>query len=651
MKKLSLILFIIGLGLNVSAQKDPEIMNIDGKSITKSEFLQIYLKNNDSPKYDSVTMNEYIDLFVKFKLKVAEAEELGYDTIPKLLNELEGYKKQLALPYLVDSAKNESLVKEAYDRTKNEVKASHILVRLKPNATPEDTLKAYNKISALRKRIMDGEDFSAVAKGKGGSEDPSAEQNGGSLGYFTAFQMVFPFEDKAYKTNVGEVSQPFRTRFGYHILKVDDKRVARGTIETAHIMIAISKNASKDAVNQAKSKIDEIHAKLDAGEKWEVLVEKYSDDPSTNKKDGVLPAFGTGTTTRMVPAFEDAAFALQNDGDYSQPVRTSYGYHIVKRLNWKPVSSFEEMKEGLERKVAKDERSKTTQSTFVEKLKDQYGYKDKSKKSLSWFVDHVDTNFYKGKADLTQLTTDKPLFILNKVKYTQQQFGEYFKRKGRSTRRGDAVTIVNDLYKNWQKEEILKYETSQLPYKYPAYKALITEYHDGILLYEIMSDKVWNYAMKDTAGLQEFYSTRNDGYKWTKRIDADIYECFDKSIVDSILFLLQSDSITPVEVVKSINTDSDLNVKHRKGKFEISKTSYLKDKTFKEGVNDPYKIGERYYIIVVKEILPAGNKTFDEAKGAITSDYQNYLETKWLEALKAKHSVKINYDILYNLGE
>lgn len=651
MKNLSLLVFILGTSLTALSQKDPEIMNIDGKSITKSEFLQIYLKNNDDPKYDSLTMNEYMDLFTKFKLKVAEAEALGYDTIPKLVNELEGYRKQLALPYLVDSAKNESLIEEAYHRTKFEVRASHILVRLKPNATPEDTLKAFNKISSIRKRIIDGEDFSAVAKGKGGSEDPSAAQNGGDLGYFNAFQMVFPFEDMAYKTEVGSVSPVFKTRFGYHILKVADKREARGTIQTAHIMIALDKQASKDVITEAQSKIDEIHAMLEGGENWDLLVQKYSDDPSSNKKGGILPAFGSGTTTRMVPSFEDAAFNLKKDGDYSQPIRTSYGYHIVKRVNWKPVSTYEELKEALERKVAKDERSKTTQNTFVEKLKVQYGFKDKTKKTLAWFVDHVDSNFYKGKTDISTFTSDKPIFILNGVKFTQQQFAVYFKQKGRATRKGEPNTIVNNLYKNWEKEAILKYETSQLSSKYPAYKALITEYHDGILLYEIMSDKVWNYAMKDTSGLQEFYNTRNEAYQWSERINADVYELFDANLVDSVNILLQSDSITPVQVVKSINTDSDLNVKHRKSKFEISKTAFLQDRTFKLGVNEAYKIGEKYYIIVVNEMLPAGNKTFSEAKGAITSDYQNYLEKNWIEELRVKHAITINNDILYNLGE
>jgi peptidyl-prolyl cis-trans isomerase SurA len=331
---------VIGLLLSfgtLAQKQDPVLLEINGKPVTKSEFLQIYLKNNNDPKYDKVSLDEYMELFKKFKLKVAEAEALGYDTIPKLKKELDGYKKQLALPYLIDSAKNEALVREAYDRTKTEVRASHILIRMESNASPADTLAAYNKIMGLKKRIEKGEDFGFVARSKGGSDDPSAITNGGDIGFFTAFQMVYPFEEKAYNTPVGSISEPFRTKFGYHILKVTDKRPARGTIKTSHIMVSVPKEASQEDAQNAEKKINELYDMLVNGSKFEDLASDHSDDPSTSNKGGILPPFGTGTTTRMVPVFEDAAFALKNDGDISKPVRTEYGFHIIRRLEWKDV--------------------------------------------------------------------------------------------------------------------------------------------------------------------------------------------------------------------------------------------------------------------------------------------------------------------------
>ena len=651
MNKLSVFAITLFLGFSVFSQKDPVIMTINDNNITKSEFLQIYLKNNNDPKYDKASLDEYMELFKKFKLKVAEAEAMGYDTIPKLVKELNGYRKQLALPYLVDSAKNQSLVQEAYDRTKNEVRASHIMLKIPRDATPEDTLRLFNRMLEFKKRIESGEDFAAVAKSKGGSEDPSAAQNGGDLGYFTAFQMVYAFEEKAFTTPVGGVSDPFRTRFGYHIMKVTDKREARGTIETAHIMVSVDKSAGNQGLVSAKAKIDEIYGLLEKGENFEALVEKYSDDPTSNKKEGLLPAFGTGTTTRMVPEFEQAAFDLQNDGDYSKPIKTNYGFHIVKRINLKPVPEFDEMKDLLKGKVSKDERSKTTQSSFVAKLKKEYGYSDKSKKGLKWFYQNIDSTYFKGKFDPSILPSDKALFILDGQNFTQKQFAQFLKGNYRGVQQNAMDAVINLQYKKWVKQAILEYEESKLIDKYPAFKALVTEYHDGILLYEIMSDMVWNKAMKDTTGLKNFYEKNKHSYMWGKRIDADIYECYSKDFAKEAHKMLQNDTIRPVHVVKEINGDSKLNIRHRNGKFDVNRTNYLTNSNLTIGLNEPYEVDGKFYVIVVSEMLDPSQKEFSEAKGAITSDYQNHLEKNWLEKLAKKHKVVINTEELYSVGE
>lgn len=649
-KKLLLVLgFFLVLGAN--AQQDPVLMEIDRKPVTKSEFLQIYLKNNPDPKYDKASLDEYMELFKRFKLKVAEAEALGYDTIPKLKKELEGYRKQLALPYLVDSAKNEALVREAYDRTRNEVRASHILIRVEPNASPEDTLAAYNKIMGLKKRIEKGEDFASVAKGKYGSEDPSAANNGGDLGYFNAFQMVYPFEDAAYNTPVGTVSEPFRTRFGYHIVKVTDKRKARGTIKTAHLMVATPKSATPDDIANAEKKINELYDKLIAGEKFDDLVREHSDDPSSSQKGGELPAFGTGTTTRMVPAFEDVAFALKNDGDISKPVKTEYGYHIIKRLEWNDVKTFEEMKKELQNKVNRDERSKKTQSSFVEKLKVEYKYQDKSKKGLKWFVQNVDTSYYSGKWNADKLKSNKTLFVLDGKNFGQQNFADYMEKNYRGVRKDASAVVVNQQYKAWEKETILAYEESKLAGKYPEFKALITEYHDGILLYEIMTDKVWNKAMKDTVGLKAYFEENRSKYMWGNRIDAVIYECADQKIADKVYKMIQNDTINSKHVLDVINKDSELNLRVRTNKFDTETTTYIKGQNLNVGINKPYALDGKVFVVKVNEKLAPKNKEFNEAKGAATSDYQNYLEKAWLEELAKKHTIKVNESVLYSVGK
>lgn len=650
MKKQLILVLSVLFSIQLSAQNDDSVIEIDGKKVSKSEFLQIYLKNNNAPKYDQQSLDEYMELFKKFKLKVAEAEALGYDTIPKLKKELEGYRKQLAQPYLIDSSQNSYLVNQAYERMKTEIRASHILIRVEENALPEDTLRAYNKIMALKKRIEAGEDFAAVAKSKGGSEDPSAQRNNGDLGFFTAFQMVYQFEEAAYTTPVGSISNPVRTKYGYHILKIADQRPARGTMKAAHIMIAVAKDASEEEKVSAQKKVDEIYAKLKNGESFATLASEFSDDGQTAEKGGELPLFGTGTTTRMVPEFEEAAFALKNDNDISQPVKTDVGFHIIKRLQWTPLRTFAELKKEIQSKVNKDDRAISTQLSFITKMKKSYGFADNFAKTSKWFVQNIDTNYVKGKWNASKLKSDKVMFTLADQKFTQKQFAKYLEKNYRAVRSTDNRTLVEKQYANFQKAEILAYEERQLDNKYPEFKALMKEYHDGILLYEVMTDKVWNKAIKDTAGLRVYFNANYNKYVWGERANAYVYECTSKEVAAKVATLLKSDTISSKTIIGIINKDSELNLRVRTGKFETATTSYLKNQVIKKGVNPVYQFENKFYVVKVDELLPAGPKLLSEAKGAATSDYQTYLEKQWLEEIAKKHPIIVNKQVLYSLG-
>lgn len=652
MKK-TLVLFLFGFLTQFTfAQKDPVVMTINNKPVTKSEFLQIYTKNNPNPSFDKDSLDRYMELFQVFKLKVAEAEALGYDTLPRLQKELDGYKKQLALPYLIDSVQNQSMVQEAYNRTATEVRCSHILVKLDPNASPKDTLAAYNRLLGLKARIEKGEDFASVAKSKLGSEDPSVVNNGGDLGYFTAFQMVYPFEEKAYNTPVGTVSEPFRTRFGYHILKVTDKRPARGTIKVAHLMISTGREATTETRQNAEKKINEIYDSLMAGSSWEKMVTAYSEDANSVKKGGELPAFGSGTSQRMVLEFEDAAFALKKAGEFSKPVKTQYGYHIIKLIEWTPVKSFDNMRRELQAKVNKDERSKITQDSFVQKLKTQYNFAYKGSKALVSMESQIDSTFFVGKWKASSVKSNKTLFVLDGKKYKQQDFAAYMEKNFRSVRKDAAPVVIKQLYQQWEKNQVLAYEEALLPAKYPAYKALVQEYHDGIILYEIMQDQVWNKAVKDTAGLRAFFMENRSKYAWTNRIDATVYECKDEFIAVQVYgMLVQSDTVNSKAVLDVINKDSELNLKVRMNKFEVAQTPYLQNRNFTPGLNPVYSMDGKWYVVKVTALLPPAPKEYTEAKGLATSDYQAFLEKKWLEALRLKHKIVINEDVLYQIGQ
>jgi len=632
---------------NINAQEEV-VMEINGQAVTKSEFLQIYLKNNDAPKYDKASLDDYMELFTKFKLKVAEAEALGYDTVPKLKRELEGYRKQLALPYLIDSTENKAMVAQAYDRLRTEVRASHILIRLKPNAKAEDTAMAYNRLLGLRKRIIDGEEFEIVARSKNGTEGNAVD-----LGFFTAFQMLYSFEETAYTTEIGSVSMPFRTKFGYHILSVTDRRPAKGTMKSAHLMISSTSESSKEEQKSAERKINEIYALLQdslTDEKWKNMVTKYSDDPSSSRKSGELPLFGSGTSQRMVPVFEDAAFSIQTDGAISKPIKTDYGYHIIRRLEWNDLRSFNDMKKELQKRVNKDERSKKTQDVFVTKLKAKYGFEEGEKQYLDWFVENLDSSFFVGNWTGDNLKIDNVLFTIGDSNYRQMDFSEHLRRTFRNGRGKSFQEIVDSQYKVWVKKGVLAYEESKLASKYPEYKALVQEYHDGIILYEVMSDKVWNKAVKDTIGLKAYYETQKSKYMWPDRIDATIYTCASADVSQSVYKMLKKKKNNSKVILGAINKESELNLDVKMNKYIQKATPFLKGRIFNKGRNEGYEFEDKFYVVVLNEVLPEMPKELKETKGAVISDYQNYLEKDWMKVLVEKYPITVYDNVLYNLG-
>jgi peptidyl-prolyl cis-trans isomerase SurA len=632
------------------SQNTNDVLSINGKGISKNEFLQIYLKNNNSPKFDKQSIDEYLELYKKFKLKVTEAEALGYDTLPKLLNELSGYRKTLSNSYLIDKEENEKLVKEAYSRLKKEIKASHILIKLNPNASEEDTLEAFNKINDLRNKIIAGADFNSIAKQH--SDDPSASYNNGDLGYFTAFQMVYPFEEAAFNTPLGEISKIVRTRFGYHILKITDQRDSRGIMKAAHIMISIKKDAPNEEVEIAKRKIEEIYQKLENGEAFDELAINYSDDPGSSDKGGKLPEFGSGSNTRMVTEFEDQAFKLEKNGDFSKPFRTDFGFHIVKRINHTSIGSFESMKKDLQNKVNKDERSKITQKSLVEKLKKEYNFSQVNKKSIKWFLKNLDSNYYLGKWNYSKLKSNEVIFSLENKNFTQKDFAEYLLKNYKNTPKTNNKTLINNKLNNWIHTEVINYEDSRLEKKYPEFKSLMQEYHDGVLLYEIMTDKVWNKAIKDTIGLNIFYNNNISKYQWKERIDATIYECLNKEIANKVLKMLKTnDTINSKHILAQINQKSELNLNVRMNKYEIDELPYLSNQKIKKGINSLIEYKGKIYVLKVDNIIPPCPKTLKEAKGLIISDYQNQLEKDWLEELQKKYSFVINEELIYHLDK
>lgn len=642
------LLFTIGLfvATHSAAQKnnDAVLMTIGGNKVTVSEFENVYHKNNiKSAAIDSKSLDEYIDLFVNFKLKVREAEELGLDTAKSFKDELAGYRKQLAQPYLTDKEVNEKLLQETYDRLKEDVRASHILVNISEPSFPKDTLEAYNKIMKIRARIMKGEDFNKVAKEKGISDDPSAVDNGGDLGYFTSLQMVYPFESAAYNTKVGEVSMPIRSRYGYHIIKVTDRRKAQGEVHVAHIMIKTEADMTPtDSVN-AYTKIKEIYEKLKGGAKFEDLAEQFSDDKSSASQGGELPWFGTG---RMPIEFENTSFALKNKGDYSDIMKTKYGWHIIKLLDKRGLAPFEEMKPDLKAKVSNDSRSEAGRTSLIAKIKKEYNFKE-NLKARDEMYKVIDTTFFNGNWEISKAKgLTKPLFYFNDKVYTQTDFANYLASYQTQQPKTDVKIVIDELYNQFVDETAIAYEEANLDKKYPEFKALMQEYRDGILLFELTDDKVWSKAVKDTVGAKAFYEKNKTNYMWGERADASVYTMLKEETAKQVRALLKKKKAEK-EILAEINKNSQLNLAVESRIFNKGENTYV-DKSWSSGISENLKDekNNKTIIVVVNKILPPEPKSYQDAKGIVTADYQNYLEKEWIESLKKKYPVSIDKTIL-----
>ncbi len=667
MKKISLLyILVISMVLSSVAQNGDEdvLMTVNGKEVSKAEFVRIYKKNNANEQVlDQKSLNEYLELFINFKLKVAEAESLGLDTAKTFINELAGYRKQLAKPYLIDKDIDQKLLEDAYEHLKYDVKASHILVKLENNASPEDTLKAWEKIMGLRQRILAGESFEIAAKR--GSDDPSAKSNGGNLGYFTGFQMVYPFEAAAFTTPIGKISMPVRTRFGYHLIKVDDKRPARGKIRVAHIMVAVPKDGGSD--KSALEKAESIHQRIMAGEDFGKLAKENSDDHGSATKGGELPLFGTG---RMVPEFEEAAFKLNEVGDFSPVIKTSYGYHIIKLLEKKGIDSFDNMKQELKSRISKDARSSASRKALIAQLKHEYNFRE-NKDRVNNFYKNVTDSILVGRWDGESAEgMHEELFNLNKKSFTETEFTEYLINYRMKSVDESVQVLVGRLYKTWVDQSIIDYEESRLEEKYPDFRYLMNEYHDGILLFELSDQMVWTKAVKDTTGLENFYQKNKQNYMWEERLDASIYkigpdstysklapvDCtagnektlakFSKIIRKRKPEKMSIDKLKVKVVGMNEKYKGNLKLKVDEGFFSKKDNDEIDAIEWKPGmISKTDKDGNHTYI-VVRGVRSPEPKSLKEARGLVTADYQNYLEQEWIKELRSKYNVQVNKEVL-----
>ena len=625
---ISSLMFFIAITLQAVAQPAEPLLTIDEHKISKDEFEYIYNKNNSNlyADADRKTPKEYLELFINFKLKVVEAENLKMDTSQAFINELAGYREEIAAPYLTDIEFNEQQIEELYRRMKLEVDASHILLGVNKDASPEEEQEVLDEIKNIRKQIIAGKPFEDAAMEY--SEDPSAQTNKGHLNYFSAFTMVAPFEDAAFNTPVGEISEPVRTDFGYHLIKVHDTRPNKGELQVAHIMKNVGRNATPEEKAEAKAAIDSIYQLLLNGADFAELAKKESQDRRSAVRGGEMPWFSAGS---IVKEFSAPAFALKNDGDISEPVKTAYGYHIIKRLKARPVPPFEEARALIESQIRKDAtRQASGKKVFIEKLKKEYNFSENET----------------AKAELAKLNIgdnavlpEETFFTINNKNFGAKELTAFITQKNIKT--GSLLSV----YDNWVTDEITNIEDAKLEEKYPEFHYLMNEYHDGILLFNISQEKIWNYAAQDTAGLEAFYQKNKNKHLWNDRFKGHIITCKNVSVREEAENLFGA-GLNADEVLAHINTNGEELITIETGAWKEAQNPVV-DYYVWNG-KEPENFDSATTFIRGDKIKPEP-KMLDEARGLFISDYQDYLEEQWIKELRRKYKVKVNKKLLKSI--
>ena len=655
---LVIILSIMMISVATGQNAEKTLMTVGDESVSVEEFWNIYQKNNTDKSIDKKSIDEYLDLYINFRLKVNEAKALKRDTSAAFNKELMGYREQLAKPYLVDEDINEKLIQEAYERMQKDVRVSHILLFLDEDALPSDTTKIYNKVMKIRDEIVSGKISFADAAVKY-SDDRSARDmpaqgrrparpgNKGDLGYFTVFDMVYPFEVAAYNVSLNEVTMPVHTRFGYHLILKTDEIPAIGKAQVAHIFIQERKGDSTMTPERAKKKINEIYQRIQNGESFEDMVKTMSDDKGSAVKGGELPWFGAN---RMVPVFIKQVSEFDSIGQISEPIHTSFGWHIVKFLDQKPIGSFSSVQVEIKNRLKKDIRSEKGRQAKIAQVKVEENFIEYPD-ALKDLAQEVDSTLLKHEYDMAKAMGFKnTLFSLGMEVYTQFDLIDYIQNSNKKPKATDAERYVYSSYKTFVDNKVIDYENRHLELKYKEFALLMNEYRDGILLFDLMDEKVWSKAVNDTSGYEAYFNSHRSDYRWGKRVDASIITFSDASAYDTISKMIAL-QYSDVEILKAISNDSLKLVKYERKKFSKGDNADIDQMKWKAGNNKVFynEKQQPLYLIRIHEKLKAQNKELDECRGMVISDYQNELEKQWIAELKAKYPVVINKAVLKDL--
>ncbi len=650
LKQLILTALATILIVNVQAQSDSDVlMTVGDDKVTVGEFRYIYEKNNGkTADYSKESLEEYVDLYTKFKLKVAKARDMKLDTIVSLQQELDGYRTQLANSFLTDREVMDKLMEEIVERKKQDVRVSHILVKV--NARGANNLKenARKKLLNFKQQLTEGKTFEELAKSY--SDDKNTKDRGGDLGFITASlpDGFYELENVMYNLDVNEVSDPIETKLGFHIVKVTGKREARGKIEVSHIFKKVDK-IKKGNINAAKKSMDSIYVALQSGASFEKLASEHSDDKTTKNKGGVLPAFGIAVYDSQ---FENAAFGLKNAGDITAPVLTSVGYHIIKKIGTPEPQTLAEIKLQFKDKIVRYDRYESAQKAMIEKVKKTSQFREK-KNTLARFTKTLDESFYSYKWQPASSIGDDILLSFGPNQDESiRDFANYAKKQTRLRSQFDKSKPLNeaveDLYEEFVKEKAYAFEQANLENKYPEFKSLMREYQEGILLFEATKINVWDKANSDTVGLYNFYEQNKSKYIFEEQatIGKYIVNTNDEKQVKKIMKCAKKHDSE--KTLKRFNKNGVQMLEYTETSVEPGSKELVGLDFKKKSISQPVydKNNKKTLFKKVVKISPSRRKSLKEARGYVVADYQDQLESQWITALKKKYPVKLN-DAVY----
>ncbi len=637
MKRFILAATILFAALNAKAD-DKVLLTIDGEPVYQSEFEYLYTKNNASTIVEDKNYNEYLDLFVNFKLKVTEAKRQGLDTLTSFKKELSGYRKELAKPYLTDTKLQEDMYREAYSHFAQDCEVSHILIMMPQQATPADTLKAYNRAMEAHNRIKAGEDFGTVATEM--SDDRSVAQNKGYLGYYTALQLVWSFENAMYSLPLNTISQPIRSDYGYHVILVHNRRPARGEVHARHIMVSCNENMTKEQKDKAYEKILNIEKQLNEGADFAEIAKKQSDDRNSANRGGELPWFGIHY---MQQSFEDAAFALEK-GEISKPVQTKNGWHIIKLIDKRSVEPYEKKKAAIHRMMQYDSRSTAAKESFLASVRKEYNFR-------------LDTALYNATIELIEKNKESDSALMASISGNKSIIATFADRAISQSQAissyivGNRKQSVKAIVDEMIEQQLIAYEDRQLERKYPEFANLIREYHDGILLFAISKNEIWDKGTQDTAGIETFFNSNRAKYAWqSPRFKGFVVCCADARTAKAVrkeIKVLPTDSVIKV-ITRKYNTDDNIRVQIERGLWKEGDNSFVDKQVFKNKIaaQAPENLPVVFTFGKKLKKLP---EAYTDVRGSVTADYQNHLEAQWIESLKNKYTVVIDQEVFESI--